>query len=45
MGLWILELCRLCFIRFNYIRNEEKDAILPTNLLYLYYILRKRKSK
>ena len=45
MGLRIFELCRLCFICFNYIRNEEKDAISPTNFSLLILYLTKMKKQ
>jgi len=45
MGLSIIELCRLCFICFSFIRNEEKDAILPVNFsLLILYLMKSRKQ-
>jgi hypothetical protein len=45
MGLRIPKLCRLCFICFSYIRNEEKDAILSTNLSLLILYLTEAKKQ
>jgi len=45
MGLKIFELCRLCFIRLKYTRNEENDAILFTNLsLLILYLMEWKKQ-
>jgi hypothetical protein len=45
MGLRIFELCQLCIMRFSYIRSEEKDAILPTNLSLLILYLTEVKKQ
>jgi hypothetical protein len=45
MGLRIFELCRLCLMCFNNIRNEKKDAILPTKLSILILYLTEVKKQ
>ena len=45
MGLKIFELCRLCLMCFNNIRNEKKDAILPKKLPILILYLTEVKKQ
>jgi hypothetical protein len=45
MGLRIFELCLYRIMCFSYIRNEEKEAILPMNLSLLILYLMKAKKQ
>jgi len=45
MKLRIFDLCRPCIMCFSYIRNKEKDAILPTNLSIIILYLTETKKQ